>query len=365
MTRDYEVVVAGIGTMGSAALYALARRGTRVLGVEQFDVVHERGSMHGETRIIRLAYHEHPAYVPLLLRAYELWRELDESLLHLVGSLDVGPEDGPLISGAIASLREHGLPYELVEPAGVYVPEGHVALLQRDGGYVEAERSVRAHADAAVAAGAALRTREALLDWSADGDGVVVRTDAGEYTAERLVLCPGPWPELLKLPAGLLEVEEQLVGWFEHSGEDRPVFIVEEDDGANFYGIQVGDRLKVGRMHGNDAAQLADFAERRLEGIGSLLHTQACKFTNTPDLQFVLDLHPGAGNVAFASACSGHGFKFAPVVGEILADLALDGATRHPIEFLRLGRFDLSGTDGRVAPCGSSSPAAKSPTPDA
>ena len=325
--------------MGSAALYALARRGARVLGLEQFGVVHERGSMHGETRIIRLAYHEHPGYVPLLLRAYELWRQLDESLLHLVGSVDVGPEDGPLISGAIASLREHRLPFELVEPAGVNVPDGHVALLQRDGGYVEAERSVRAHVDAALAAGAALRTGEAVLDWSAGGDGVEVRTGKDTYTAEKLVLCPGPWPELLRLPAELLRVEDQLIAWFEHSGGERPVFIVEEDDGAIFYGIQAGDRLKVGLMHGDDAAQLADFAERRLEGVGRLLHTQACKFTNTPDLQFVLDLHPDAGNVAFASACSGHGFKFASVVGEILADLALDGDTRYPIGFLRVGRL--------------------------
>ena len=338
--RRFDVIIVGLGAMGSAAAAHVAARGTRVLGLEQFDVVHEHGSMHGETRIIRLAYHEHPGYVPLLLRAYELWRELDESLLHLVGSLDVGPADGPLISGAIASLREHGLPYELVAPSGVRVPPGHLALLQRDGGYVEAERAVRAHVDAALAAGAELHTGERVLDWSAGADGVEVLTDRGTHTAEKLVLCPGPWPELLKLPAGLLAVEEQLVAWFEHPGSDRPVFIVEEDDGANFYGIQAGDRLKVGRMHGDDEAQLADFAGRRLEGVGRLLRTQTCKFTNTPDLQFVLDLHPDAGNVAFASACSGHGFKFAPVVGEILAGLALDGATPHPIDFLRLRRFD-------------------------
>lgn len=333
MSRPYDAVVVGVGTMGSAALFRLARRGCRVLGLEQHGIAHELGSMHGETRIIRLAYHEHPAYVPLLLRSYELWRELDPSLLHLVGSLDVGAEDGPLIAGAIESLREHGLAYELVEPRGVHAAEGEVALLQRDGGYVEAERAVRAHVDAALAAGAELRTGERVLEWAPDE----VRTDAGSYATKRVVLCPGPWPELLGLPP-LFTVEDQLVAWFEHDRE-LPAFIVEEAPDVHFYGIQAGDRVKVGRMHGNDAAVLADFAVRRLPGAGRLLHTQPCKFTNTPDLQFVLDLHPAAPNVAFASACSGHGFKFAPVVGEILADLALDGGTRQPIEFLRLDRF--------------------------
>src|SRR5262249_5300957 len=173
-----------------------------------------------------------------------------------------------------------------------------------------------------LAAGAELRTGERVLDWTPEE----VRTDAGVYPATRVVLCPGPWPESLKLPGDLLTVEEQLVAWFDWVAPDMPVFIVEEDDGANFYGIQVGDRVKVGCMHTADEGLLAGFAQRRLLGARDLLRTQTCRFTNTPDLQFVVDLHPGATNVAFASACSGHGFKFAPVVGEILADLALDGA---------------------------------------
>jgi sarcosine oxidase len=334
VSREYDAVVVGVGTMGSAALYHLARCGCRVLGLEQFGVAHEHGSMHGETRIIRLAYHEHADYVPLLLRAYELWRELDPSLLHIVGSLDIGPEDGAVVAGAIRTLREHGLPFELVEPAGVSMPGGHVALLQPDGGYLEAERSVRAHVDAALAAGAELHTGERVLEWR-EGE---VRTDAGSYRARRIVLCPGPWPELMRLPDGLFEVEEQVVAWFERDGDKLPVFVVEEDDGANYYGIQTDGRVKVGRMHAVDVDVLADFARRRLPGTGRLLRTQTCLFTNTPDLHFVLDLHPGAEGVVLASACSGHGFKFAPVVGEILAELALDGGTRHEIGFLRLDR---------------------------
>jgi sarcosine oxidase len=334
VSRRYDAVVVGVGTMGSAALYHLARRGCRVVGLEQFGVAHEHGSMHGETRIIRLAYHEDPAYVPLLLRALELWRELDASLLHVVGSLDIGPEDGDVIPGAIRTLREHDLPYDVVSaPPGVSVPEGHLALLQRDGGYLEAERSVRTHVEGALAAGAELRTGGLVLDWS-PGE---VRTDTETYVADRIVLCPGPWPSLLRLRPGLLEVEEQVVAWFERDAGDAPVFVVEDEDRANYYGIQSGGRVKVGRMHSNEAGVLADFALRRLPGAGRLLRTQTCRFTNTPDRHFVLDLHPDAADVVVASACSGHGFKFAPVVGEILADLALDGGTRHPIELFRLG----------------------------
>jgi sarcosine oxidase len=337
----YDAIVVGLGTMGTAAAYELARRGRRVVGIEQFGIVHDRGSMHGETRIIRLAYHEHPDYVPLLRRAYELWRELDPSLLHIVGSLDIGPEDGVVVSGALRACREHGLRYELVQPSAVRMPPGHVALFQPDGGYLEAERSVHAHADAARGAGATLLTNEPVLDWSSSGDGVEVVSATGVYEADRLILCPGAWAaELLHLPPEHFAVERQTIAWFDAPGlAASPVFVVEEDDGANYYGIAAGGRLKVGRMHADDVETLRDFAQRRFLEAGALVETQTCLFTNTPDHHFVIGLHPDATNVAVASACSGHGFKFAPVVGEILADLALEGSTRHEIGFLQPERL--------------------------
>jgi sarcosine oxidase len=337
----YDAIVVGLGTMGTAAAYQLARRGRRVLGIEQFGIVHDRGSMHGETRIIRLAYHEHPDYVPLLRRAYELWRELDPSLLHIVGSLGVGPEDGVVVSGALRACREHGLRYELVQPSAVRVPRGHVAVFQPDGGYLEAERSVHAHAKAARAAGANLLTSEPVLDWSSSSGGVEVITKAGVYEADRLVLCPGAWAaELLHLPPKLFVAERQTVAWFDAPElTAAPVFIVEEDDGSHYYGIAAGGRLKLGRMHADDIELLRDFARSRLPEVGELVESQTCLFTNTPDRHFVLGLHPEAANVAIASACSGHGFKFAPVVGEILADLALEGSTRHEIGFLEPERL--------------------------
>ena len=373
--RRYDVIVVGVGTIGSAAAYHLARRGARVLGLERFGIVHDRGSMHGLTRIFRLAYHEDPRYVVLLRRAYALWRDLErasgERLLHVTGLLDIGAEDSWLISGALRSCRDHDLDHELLSATELerrfpawHPPADAVALLQPDGGYLAAEQSVRAHADAAVAAGAELRTGERVLEWAGGTDGVVVRTDRATYEAGRVVLCPGAWaPGVLRLPEQLLTVERQVVAWFDTRGTadfrpDRfPVFIVEED-GAVPYGFPDDGRgLKVGRMHypgqlgdaedldreahAEEIDVLRDFLARWLPAAaaGATLEASACLFTNTPDLRFVVDHHPDEPNAVIASVCSGHVFKFAPVAGEILADLALDGTTRHPIDFLRLDRL--------------------------
>ena len=364
MSRPYDAVVVGVGTTGSAALYELARRGCRVLGIEQFEVAHDRGSMHGETRIIRLVYHEHAGYVPLVQRAYDLWHALDPTLVHPVGLLDIGEADGWLIAGGLESCRDHHLAHELLDPDELRsrfpqhaAPRDHVGLLQPDGGYVEAERGVRAHVAAALAAGAELRTGERVLGWASAGGVVEVRTEAASYVADRLVLAPGAWaPALLQLTGDLFEPARQVIAWFPMpSTSPAPVFIAEEDGDAIFYGVTHAGRLKLGLMHHpggavdpdvldraareDELAALREFAARRLRGVGKLVEARVCLFTNTPDKHFVIDRHPEADNVVIASACSGHGFKFAPAVGEIAADLALEGETRHPIEFLRLGRF--------------------------
>jgi sarcosine oxidase len=264
----------------------------------------------------------------------------------------------------------HDLPYELLEPAevsrrypAVSPAVGTVGIVQPDSGFVLAEEAVAAQVAQALAAGAELRTGERVLDWDAGPDRVVVRTDAGTYEAGRLVLAPGAWSSsLLRLPPELFRVERQVVAWFEpiRAGEvwrDRlPVFIVEE--GADvYYGFPAIDErgVKLGLMHhpgdsadpdaspppeAAESAKLHDFLARTVPAAaGRLLDAQACLFTMTPDAAFVLDLHPDAPNVVVAAACSGHGFKFAPVVGEIAADLADEGTTRHGIEFLRYERF--------------------------
>jgi sarcosine oxidase len=375
---SHDVIVVGVGGMGSAACWQLARRGRRVLGLERFDIPHAMGSSHGVTRIIRLPYYEDPSYVPLLRRAYALWRELESAtgrrVMHLHGSLDGGPEDGPVFQGALASARLHGLPHEVLTGAqvnarfpGYRLPVGARAVLQLEGGYVMSERAIVAHVEAAQAAGADIRAREPVLGWEArpGGEGVVVTTGRGRYEAGRLVLAAGAWMADLAPPLrGLAVPERQVLAWLQptrpefFTPERFPVFNLEVGEGR-YYGFPVVEvpGFKFGRYHhrgesmpaermrrevdAEDEALLRAFAARYFpEGNGATMALRACMFTNTPDEHFLVDRHPEHPQVVLASPCSGHGYKFCPVIGEIVADLATgEGATRHDVGFLRIGRF--------------------------
>jgi sarcosine oxidase len=374
----YDVIVVGIGGMGSATAWQLARRGQRVLGLERFDIPHTMGSSHGVTRIIRLPYYEDPAYVPLLHRAYALWRELEaatrERVLITHGSLDGGPEDGEVFQGALASARLHKLEHEVLTGAqvnarfpGYNLPAGSRTVFQPQGGYLLSERAIVAHVRAAQAAGAEIHARERVLDWEArpGGEGVVVTTDRGRYEAGRLVLTAGAWmADLAPLLQGLAVPERQVLAWLQPQApalftpERFPVFNLELAEGR-YYGFPVVEvpGFKFGRYHhrgesmpaeqmrrevdAEDEALLRAFAEEYFpQGTGPTMALRACIFTNTPDEHFVLDRHPAHPQVVLASPCSGHGYKFCSVVGEVLADLATgDGTTRHEIGFLRLGRL--------------------------
>jgi len=373
VTDRYDAIVAGVGGFGSAALYHLARRGRRVLGLERFDVPHDLGSSGGVTRIIRLAYYEDSSYVPLLQRSYELWRGLErnagEQLLHVTGSVDASEESGRIFSGSLASCREHGLEHEVLTAEelarrfpGYRLPEEAMAVLQPEGGFLLPERCIVAHVSLAIAAGAQMRARERVLGWEPAGEGVRVRTDRGEYVTERLVLAGGAWmSELMGLP--LVQAERQVLAWFQpfrpelFAPERFPVFNLELDEG-HFYGFPVFGipGFKLGRYHhlGEDVdpdevdrtprpadeAVLRSFAERYFpDAAGPTMTLKACLFENTKDEHFVVDLHPDASQVVCLGGGSGHGFKFCSVLGEIAADLALDGETRHDIGPLRLGRF--------------------------
>src|ERR671914_2535210 len=202
----YDVIIVGVGGMGSAAAWQLALRGRRVLGIERYDIPHGLGSSHGVSRIIRLPYYEDPAYVPLLRRAYELWREIEattgEELLVITGSIDASPEDDGLFQGALTSAQLHELPHEILTGAevnarfpGYRLPASHRAVFQAEGGLIASERAIVAHVRAAQAEGAEIHARERVLGWEAraNDDGVVVVTDKGRYEAERLVLAAGAW----------------------------------------------------------------------------------------------------------------------------------------------------------------------------
>ena len=374
----YDAIVLGLGGMGSATLFHLARRGLRVLGVERFDLVHEYGSSHGLTRIIRLAYWEHPTYVALLRRAYELWRELEglagEQLLHITGSVDAGPEGGAIFQGALRSSELHGLAHEVMDGEelhrrypGYRLPKEIRCLYQPEGGFLLPERCDVAHVEQALAMGAEVRCREEVLDWEANGGRVRVRTSRGAYEAGRLVICAGPWAsKLIPELAGLAVPERQVLAWLQPTRPDRfrpaafPVFNLEVEEGR-FYGFPSflipgfkfgkyhhrGERVDPDTVNRNpepeDEELLRAFARRYFpEGEGPTLMLKACMFTNTPDRHFILDRHPAHPEVSIAAACSGHGYKFCSVVGEVMADLVQEERGRHDIGFFRLGRFSKS-----------------------
>ncbi len=361
--------------MGSATLFHLARRGLRVLGLERYDLVHEYGSSHGLTRIIRLAYWEHPTYVALLRRSYQLWRELEgragEQLLYITGSVDAGPADGSIFSGALQSSRLHGLSHEVMNGdelrrrfPGYRLPKEIQCLYQPDGGFLLPERCNVAHVDQAQTHGAEVHCREQVLEWGAGSGRTWVRTTRGRYESGKIVICAGPWASVL-VPAlvGLAVPERQVLAWLqptrpEHFQTDTfPVFNLEVEEGR-YYGFPsfLVPGFKFGKYHHRgevvdadhfnrepepeDEALLRGFARRYFpEGAGPTLMLKSCLFTNSPDRHFILDLHPEHPEVAIAAGFSGHGYKFCSVVGEVMADLAQRGETRHDIEFFRLKRF--------------------------
>ncbi|HEV8638249.1 MAG TPA: N-methyl-L-tryptophan oxidase [Chloroflexota bacterium] len=374
----YDAIVVGLGAMGSAAAYHLARRGHRVLGLDAHERGHALGSSHGRSRIIREAYYEAPEYVPLVRRAYALWRELEaeagRALLRITGGLTVGPGESELVAGALASARRHDLPYERLTAAdvnarfpGFRLTEDLVAVFEPNAGILAPEACVGAHLDLAARHGAVLRHGEGVRGWAADGGGVRVETEAASYAAERLVITAGPWASEvlgdLRLP---LAVQRVVNVHFEPIdpepfGADRcPVYLWLVPEGQ-YYGFPAlpGQGVKFGRHDAGEVCtprtirRQVDPAEvealravlnRYMPGAGGAVKwTLTCMYTNTPDRHFVIDRHPGQANVAIGCGFSGHGFKFASAVGEVLADLAAGREPRHSIAFLSSGRFGEEG----------------------
>lgn len=357
--KHFDVIVAGLGATGSATAAQLALRGRNVLGLDRWAPGHHFGSSHGDSRIIREMYFEHPMYVPLLQRAYDLWAVLgervDETLLHLHGGLMIGPEGGMLVSGTLRSAREHGLGFELLHRKEVSrrypafeLDSGLVAVRDPRAGWVDPERCNAAHLRVAAQGRAELRFEEPVTAWSAGGERVSVTTSRGSYTADHLVLSVGArtreLTENLQLP---LEVERQAVFWLEPEGSARdydksvfPIYAYEYKPGNICYGFPHLPRgVKASVMHSGEIIASAEEVDRvvadgEMDSLRKALapvlpglsrarvrESDVCLFTNTPDHDFVIDFHPRHENVLVSSACSGHGFKFASVVGEIQANL--------------------------------------------
>jgi sarcosine oxidase len=374
--KTYDVIVAGLGAMGSATVAQLALKGKRVLGLDRWAPGHPFGSSHGDSRIIREMYFEHPMYVPLLQRAYELWAELearvDEKLLNLHGGLMIGHENGMLVTGTLRSAREHRLKHEILTPAEVkqrypaFDLESHlVAVVDPRAGWLDPEQCNAAHLKVAAQNGADLRFEEPVIAWTADDDGVSVTTSHASYTAGHLVLAVGARAGVLLEDLGLpLEIERQVVFWMQPKQEaeyDRsifPIWAYEYKPGFIAYGfpnLPLG--VKASGMHSGVVYDFADDVDRSIhedeaEALKNAIRpvlpglaaspvrgATTCLFTNTPDHDFLIDFHPDYPRVLISSACSGHGFKFASVVGEIQADLVANGRSRFELSPFVLSRF--------------------------
>ncbi len=370
-SNHFDSIVIGVGGVGSAALWQLASRGERVLGLDQFQPPHKQGSSHGQTRIIRQAYFEHPNYTPLLLDVYNQWQELSEQtsrqLYHEVGVLQIGPSEGEVIQGVTLSSQTHQLHIEELSAADISqrwpvlrVPEELVGVYEPRAGYLHVEQCVQAQLDAAASAGAELRTDVEVQAWQ-PGPPVRIATTAGDFQSDRLVIAAGAWAASLLHDLGLqLEVRRKSMFWYEPANEARsdyqdvPCFLYELPAGV-YYGLPRHDRrgVKLAEHSGGnvvkdlatvprevdptDVERLRSFSQQYLHGLPPTHRDhEVCMYTMSRDGHFIVDRHPQHPHVALAAGLSGHGFKFTPILGKALADLVLEGRTAMPIDFLRL-----------------------------
>jgi len=372
----YDVAVIGLGGMGSAILAHCARRGAAVIGLEQFERGHELGSSSGKSRMIRKAYFEDSAYVPLLLRAYELWRETESEtgaeLLRITGLLMVGKEQTEIIAGARRSAREHCLPLESLTAREIrtryrslQILDEEVGVFEPDGGVLDPERAVEAQLHLAAAAGAQMHFGVAMESWTADSDGFAIQTaDGTGLTSRALVLSLGPWfkdeLERLGIP---IRVQRNVQAWFQPSTDAYatphfPPFLLDREgllaplygfpdfgDGVKAAFHSLGDTTDAIRVNREvnperDVAPIVEAMEHWMPGAAAKLRAaKPCLYTLTPDGHFIVDRHPDHARLILCGGFSGHGFKFAPVIGETAADLALEKGSRHQIDFLSLRRF--------------------------
>jgi sarcosine oxidase len=371
----YDAAVIGLGAMGSATAWQIAKRGLSVVGFDAFHPPHDMGSSHGRSRIIREAYFEGPAYVPLVQRAYELWRELqsasDERLLTVCGGVMIGEPSGPLVAGARESARLHGLPVEEWSSADLSarIPAirgsaGMVGLFEPRAGVLAPERAVAAMLARAAVNGADLRFNTPATAIEIAAGEARIHTQAGEPASAKLVVCAaGGWlPALLPDLALPLTIERAVQYWFRRTDDDRfspaqfPIFLLETSDDRFLYGLpDLGNGLKLAEHHGGQVSSRDDVNRRvdpdeahRFRGFvepyfpslpDGPVESAVCTYTNTPDGHFIIDRHPGHANVFVISACSGHGFKFAPAIGEVVAETVTGRAPRADMSPFGIGRF--------------------------
>ncbi|MCC6769874.1 MAG: N-methyl-L-tryptophan oxidase [Gemmatimonadaceae bacterium] len=376
MSTPFDVAIVGLGAMGSAAAYQLARRGQRVVGIDRYAPPHAMGSSHGRTRMIREAYFEDPIYVPLVQRAYALWAELERAaggrtLLVRTGGLMIGPEQGALVSGTLRSAQAHGLPHEVLDARALHRQypafsplDDMVGIRDPRAGILLPEQIITAQLALAEHHGAQLRRDTVVHGWERTDQGLAIRAGDEVVTARQLVVAAGAWTStLLGERIVPLRIERQVIHWFDPAQEpeyftpDRmPVSMWELHNGSLFYTKpDLGDGVKIGMHHGGQDVNI-DTIDRGISDLEDALiydllrrfvpfakgHPRdraVCMYTNTPDRHFIVDRHPSEPDVLILSPCSGHGFKFASVVGEFAADLVITGTSSFDLSCFALSRF--------------------------
>ena len=375
--NKFDAIVVGIGGMGSAALFELSKSGKKVLGIEQFGLAHDLGSSHGASRIIRLAYSEHPSYVPLVQRAYKLWQNLEdlsgEKILHVTGSIHIGFKDSKIFIGSKESCEFHDLRHEILNGKEISkrfpafkLPQDILSVFQPDGGFLNPEKSIESFVKLASSFGAELHYHEKLLDWNPTTEGGVrIRTNLGEYEADNLIFTTGAWTgKILPSFQNKLIPERQVMGWFDTKKssmflpEQFPVWTMLVPEGR-FYGFPEfqSPGFKIGLYHHLfenvdpdelDHSLITEKDEQVLRNCVSeyfpdannqMIHGKVCMFTNTPDEDFIVDRIPEFPQIIIAAGFSGHGFKFCSVIGEIIASLVTESEIDLDIEMFRVSRF--------------------------
>lgn len=374
----YDCIVVGFGGVGSAALREAAKLGWKVLGIDRFGPAHDQGSSHGQTRIIRRAYFEHPSYVPLANRAFEMWDELNkryrtkpsrDALMTEVGLLQIGDPKSELIQGIQQSAEIHGLAIEEFTPKQIEqrlplfkVPQNHIGLFEPEAAFLRVELCVAAAYEQALKHGAETQTNTTVQRWRVDSDGkCVVETDQGKFYSKRLVIAGGAWSSILMPDLDLgLKVLQKQQQWFQLDRVDQkllnefPCFLLEQDDGDCFYGFpeinylgmkvcehsggkEISGPAEIDRaLNKEELARTEKFMKEHMEfGRSRMVHHSTCLYSMSPDGHFFVDRYPNHDNVVFAAGLSGHGFKFACVLGKQLVDL-LNGRNDPDFEFLKL-----------------------------
>ncbi|OKH86891.1 N-methyl-L-tryptophan oxidase [Thalassospira sp. TSL5-1] len=376
MSNQYDVAVIGLGAMGSAAISFLAARGVRVIGFEAASPAHGLGSSHGDSRLIRLGYFEDPSYVPLLHRAYDNWRDLEnqlrETILNVTGVLQVGQPDSDIITGTLASCELHNLAHEKFNAAETRkrfpvfgLQDDEIAVLDPNGGWLKPEAALWGYLRLAAANGAKLHIGEKVDGLSSGDKGVIISASGQKYHAAKVIVATGAWiSQLVPGLQALANPIRQVVAWYRPENGfvtnpiRMPAFLRDDTENGTFFGFpEIGaDGVKIGRhahfmesidpdkpnppVNDQDLALLDEFAARCLPGMnGRRVNAVTCRYTMLPGEDFLLDHLPGDDRVIVASPCSGHGFKFTSVIGEILADLATQGGTDLPIDAFTFDRL--------------------------